>query len=264
METEPIPEAEHPSQARWTIAILCALIAGATFAVFSPALLNDFVNWDDQLYLRNNPHYRGLGWEQIRWAFTTLHGGPYQPLSWLTYGMDWVFWRLNPLGYHLTSLTLHALNAVVLFGVALQVLRWTLPRSRRPATVIGAGIAALLFGVHPLRVESVAWATERRDVLSGFFFLVSIWFYLRWCRCRRSGVGGSPWPVMSFVAFCLSLLSKGMGVTLPAILLVLDWVPLRRIGSLPPTDGARWPAGETRRALLEKTPFFAASLVIAA
>ncbi len=174
-------------------------------------------------------HYRGLALSNLRWMFTTTHAGPYQPLSWLTLGLDYVLWRMHPAGYHLTNLLLHALNAVLLYHVIAVFLRRTGapadPVARKLACVAGA----LFFAIHPLRVESVAWITERRDVLSGAFYLLTLLAYLQG-RLRRA---------LAF--FALGLLSKASGMTLPVVLLILDVYPLRR------TD--------LRRAAIEKIPF---------
>jgi len=253
------------SKQRWAGLVVPLLIAAAAFVCFWPALSNDFVDWDDELYLTGHENYRGLGWEQIRWMFSTTHGGPYQPFSWLTWAIDYSIWGMDPRGYHLTSMILHSANAAVFYLVAAMVLRLALvPSSPRETFAVraGAAAAALLFAVHPLRVESVAWATERRDVLSGLFCLLSVLAYLRWhgrgdpgdppsgsgavCRLLfpRRGRRGS----LAFIFFVCALLSKGMSVTLPVVLLILDWYPLRR--------------GSMRRAVLEKVPFLAASLIV--
>ncbi len=162
-----------------------------TVGVFSPFLQNEFVNWDDYETLVNNPHYRGLGWPQLQWMFTTFHTGHYQPLSWMTFGLNYILGGINPVGYHLTNLFLHAANAVLFCYVGRRLLSLAVAESI-PISVHywAAALAALLFSVHPLRVESVVWATERRDVLSAFFFLASIYCYLRLQSSpRASSVG---------------------------------------------------------------------------
>lgn len=131
------------------------LIAVLTVAVFFPALQNEFVDWDDDKNLLENPHYRGLGWKQLRWMFTTLHMGHYQPLSWVTLGVDYLLWGMDPFGYHLTNIFLHAANALVFYFVALRLL--VLSVSHVPGELslrVAAGLAALVFAIHPLRVES--------------------------------------------------------------------------------------------------------------
>src|SRR5213594_2560684 len=151
--------------AGWMIPAGVALVA---VACFLPTLRNDFVLWDDDLNFTDNPSYRGLSWRQLRWMFTTVHGGHYQPLSWLTLGLDYALWGMNPAGYHLTSVLLHATNAVLAYALVRTVLRC----AGAPAAGLRAAAAAgaLTFAIHPLRVESVAWVTERRDVLCGVFY----------------------------------------------------------------------------------------------
>src|SRR4051812_26401033 len=147
------------------------LIIIATAAVFLPALRNDFVNWDDYATVAENLTYRGLGRAQLEWMFTTFYMGHYQPLSWVTFGVDYLFWGMKPAGYHLTNIILHAVNAGIFYFLALRLLALAKVDEDGTRLRAGAAIAALFFSLHPLRVESVAWATERRDVLSGVFFL---------------------------------------------------------------------------------------------
>src|SRR6266571_5320315 len=232
----------------WGSWLVPALIAVVTFATFLPALHNQFVNWDDDKNFLENPHYRGLGWTQLSWMWTT-HLGHYIPLTWMTFGLDYLLWGMNPLGYHLTNLLLHATNAVVFFFVALRILTRALPNpsERGEALAVSAGVAALVFAIHPLRVESVAWATERRDVLSGLFYLVTILMYLR--ACERGARGrGSYW--LSVAVFVCALLSKSMVVNLPVVLLILDVYPLRRLGGF-----VGWWSEPARRIYVEKIPF---------
>lgn len=229
-------------------------IALATFLVLAPALWNDFVNWDDPVNFTNNKHYRGLGWPQLRWMWTAVLMGQWIPLTWMTLGLDYVLWGMSPLGYHLTNLVLHAANASLAYLVARELLSRAGIREARPL-VAGAAAAALFFAVHPLRAESVAWVTERRDVLSGFFFLLAALAYLRACDPR---IRSNRWRACSIAAYGLAALSKSMVVTLPVLLLVLDVYPLRRL------DLAAW---RTRRALglvIEKLPYFALALLAGA
>jgi hypothetical protein len=156
------PESASRALDRWAAPGILAL---ATFAVFLPALDNGFVDWDDDKTLSENPHFRGLGWNELRWMFTTFHTGHYQPLSWITFGFDYLVWGMNPAEYHLTSVVLHAANAVLFYFICRRLFLIVFaPRAERRglAICLAAGLAALLFAVHPLRVESVAWATERR------------------------------------------------------------------------------------------------------
>ncbi len=216
--------------------IAALLIALVTLIAFSPILRNQFVEWDDYENLISNAHYRGLGWAQLSWMFTTFHMGPYQPLSWMSLGLDYLIWGMNPAGYHLTSLLLHAANAIffyficrrlltIVFSSPLDKTSWKLNTS--------ATFAALIFAIHPLRVESVAWATERRDLVSGFFFLATIYCYVQ----ANSSSHGKPrpnwWLGAALGFYVLSLLGKATAITLPAMLLILDIYPLRRLRGEP-------------------------------
>src|SRR5438128_12526347 len=242
------PEA-HALTHQWGFWPLPVLIALVTFVPFLPTLDNQFVNWDDDKNLLKNPHYRGLGWSQLRWMWTAFHLGHYIPLTWMTFGLDYLLWGMNPLGYHLTNLLLHAANAVVFFFVARRTLSLALPSpsERGHALAVSAGVAALVFAIHPLRVESVAWVTERRDVLSGLFYLLTILMYLR--ACER-GARGRGWYWLSVAVFVGALLSKSMVVNLPVVLVILDVYPLRRLGG-----SIGWRSEPARRVYVEKIPF---------
>src|SRR3989441_3022809 len=230
---------------RWLVPVVIALI---TCAAFLPTLQNQFVNLDDNDNFLDNPHYRGLAWTHLRWMWTT-HQGHYIPLTWMTLGLDYLLWGMNPVGYHLMSLLLHAANAVVFFFVVRRILTRALPSlsERGYALPVAAGFAALVFAIHPLRVESVAWATERRDVLSGLFYLVTILVYLRACEREERGRG---WYWLAVATFVCALLSKSMVVNLPIVLLILDVYPLRRLGG-----AIGWWSEPARRVYVEKIPF---------
>jgi protein O-mannosyl-transferase len=211
---------------------VAAAIVVVVLACFLPALGSDFVLWDDDMNFTDNPSYRGLSPAHLRWMFTTFHGGHWQPLSWMTLGLDYGLWGMNPLGYHLTNVLLHAVNALLVYRLIAALVPGVGARA--------AAVGALLFAIHPLRVESVAWVTERRDVLSGLFFLLTVLAYVRYARARDAG---QPWRApfaVSVACFALSLLAKAWGVTLPLVLLVLDVYPLRRFSP---------------RALVEKVPY---------
>src|SRR5881398_3281456 len=243
---EPVAHALIERWRRWLVPVLIALV---TFAAFLPTLQNQFVNWDDDDNFLGNPHYRGLTWTHLRWMWTT-HMGHYILLPSMTLGLDYVLWGMNPLGYHLTNLLLHAANAVVFYFVAFRILGLGLPDpgDRRQADlVLSAGFAALVFAIHPLRVESVAWVTERRDVLSGLFYLSAILIYLRTCERGERGRG---WYWAAVGLFACALLSKSMVVNLPIVLLILDVYPLRRLGG-----ATGWWSEPARRVYVEKIPF---------
>jgi len=224
------------------------LIVLAVVAVFSIGLRNEFVRWDDQRNILDNSHFRGFGWAQLSWMFTTTLMGHYIPLTWLTFALDYVIWGLQPAGYHFTNLVLHASNAALFYWVAKRFLRSALANAGENALRGGAFVAGLFFAVHPLRAESVAWATERRDVLSALLFFVCLLMYLR--AANADGARRRRLLVLSVGAFALAMLAKSIVMTLPLLLVVIDWYPLRRWQPL------RWSA-ETRRVLLEKLPFMA-------
>src|SRR5947208_3390586 len=249
-----------PSAQRWVRWLAPLLVALFTLAAFLPTLQNQFVAWDDDKNFLDNPRYRGLGWAHLRWMFTAFHLGHYIPLTWVTFGMDHLLWGMKPVGYHLTSLLLHAANAVLFFSLVRRILTLARPSAaeRDHALVVSAGFAALVFAIHPLRVESVAWVTERRDVLSGLFYLLTILEYLRACEPEKRGRW---WYWLSVVTFVCALLSKSMVVNLPVVLLILDVYPLRRLGG-----AIGWWSEPARRVYVEKIPFVllaAAASVIA-
>ena len=227
------------------------VVAVVTFVTYLPVLWNGFVGWDDDENILNNPYFRGLGWARLRWMFTTFHLGHYQPLSWLTFAIDYLWWGINPLGYHLTNLLLHVANAVLFYFLVSRVLTLADVDSRKSQIVwFASGVAALLFAIHPLRVESVAWITERRDVLSGLFFLGTLLFYLRGATSDDRGTRRL-WLGVALVFYVLSLFSKAIGMTLPVVLLVLDVYPLRRLG----WEKHSWFGRASREIWLEKLPF---------
>ena len=225
--------------------ILPLIVAAATIAAFAAALPGEFLNWDDDTNFLNNPHYRGLGPAQLKWMFTDYFGH-YMPVTWLTLGLDYVLWGMNPKGYHATSLILHAINAVLCFLLLRDLLRRARPEGDPGRLGWIAAAGALFFSLHPLRVESVAWVTERRDLTSGLFFFLTILAYLRWTDAKKAS-----WLAASVVCFAGTILSKAMGMTLPLVLLVIDAVPLRRFAT-----------EKARSLLVEKIPYFA--LLIAA
>ena len=230
--------------------IVPALIAAVTFLAFLPALRNGFVAWDDDKNFLANPHYRGLGTAELRWMWTSFHLGHYVPLSWMTLGLDYVLWGMNPAGYHFTNVLLHAANAVLLYFIARRLLRRTAAASLADnwdSLTVGTAFAALFFAVHPLRVESVVWVTERRDVLSGLFCLLSVLFYL---RATEEGERKRAIYALSLGTFACALLSKATSMTVPALLLVLNVYPLRRVGGV-----AGWWGKRARRVYLEILPF---------
>ena len=221
--------------ARRTLAL--AAIVAAVVAAFSPAFSAGFLYWDDDKNFLENAMWRGLSPEHLRWMATTFRGGPYQPLSWLSLAVDHALFGMDPRGYHAVNVALHAGTAVAFFFLARRFL----------AQEAAALAAALFFAVHPLRVESVAWITERRDVLSGLFYVLSILAYVH-VEPEDRGRRRTVLLALSLVSFLLGLLAKASGMTLPLVLLLLDRWPLRRGG---------------RITLLEKVPFAALALLFA-
>ena len=210
--------------------------------VFIPSLSGEFLNWDDTVGLVRNDAYRGLGWPQIRWDFTNTHVGHYMPLTWLSFGVSYVLMGMEPSGYHAVNLLLHGVNASLFLLIAVRLLgaaagrraAYDPPRGadRRPAptVVAGAVLAALVFGVHPQRVEAVAWITGRSTVLSGFFYLLAVLTYLRATdggRIRWRWAGA-----VSVGAFVAAVLAHPIAMTLPLSLLVLDAYPLLKTNIL--------------------------------
>jgi protein O-mannosyl-transferase len=241
--------------------LIPGLVALVTFIVFSPALRNDFVNWDDAKNLVENQNFRGFTWSHLRWMFTTFHLGHYQPLSWLTFSLDYLLWGMQPFGYHLTNILLHCANAVLFYFITLRLLAIAAaPVSSAVVLKLAAGFAALVFAIHPLRVESVAWATERRDVLSGFFLLLTVLSYLKALGLETNRSSGRRWMFLSVAFYVLSLLSKASGMTLPLVLLVLDVYPHHRLGG----GAGKWFGAEARHVWLEKLPFLIAALATGA
>ncbi len=228
------------------------LIVAATLLAFRAAANFDFLNWDDEPLLLQNTSYRGFGVDELRWMFTSTLGGHYQPLTWLSFASDYVLWNMRPGGFHLTNIVLHLLSAIAFYRVTSRLLRIHEPPTacaaqlpeatefarrkeplshgrgsvRSPISIaFAAGVAAIVFAVHPLRVESVVWITERRDVLSGVFLLSSLAMYLRYTTTTQRRAGTF---LASVACFALSLLSKASGMSFPFVLLVLDLFPLRR------------------------------------
>jgi Flp pilus assembly protein TadD len=273
---------EIPSQSaiRGRVAAVCLVLTALTFAVFGQTLGHGFVNFDDDDYVVGNPVVtRGLTFPGVVWAFTHIHASNWHPLTWLSHMLDCELYGLQPGGHHLTSVLLHTATVIALFLVLWQM----------TGALWRSAFVAAVFAIHPLRAESVAWVSERKDVLSGFFFMLTLYAYARYAEARMSGcklqVGGckspekknvrpstlrscpapppgpvkpatedgstfnlQPWRyyALALFLFALGLMSKPMLVTLPVVLLLLDYWPLRRTGPL-------------RRLALEKLPMLALS-----
>lgn len=195
---------------------LCA----AVLWCFAPVLAGGFV-WDDEFNLLGNRNLRGFGSAELRWMATSVHLGHYHPLTWLSLALDERLHGPAPWGFHLSNLLLHAANALLVYALG-----WTvLARAGLPGAALAAGLAAALFALHPLRVESVAWVTERRGLLAAAWSLACVLAYVRSCDGAAVRRG---WRAASLGAFALALLSKGSSMSLPVVLVLLDWHPLGR------------------------------------
>jgi tetratricopeptide (TPR) repeat protein len=237
---------------RGRAAWICVGLVASVLLGYGQVVDHDFVDFDDNAYVSHNVHVaRGLTWESVRWGFSTFHMGNWHPLTWLSHMSDCELFGLEPGPHHLVSVLLHAASAVVLF---LALRRMTGSTSSRSSTgsVWPSAFVAALFALHPLHVESVAWVAERKDVLSGLFWMLTLWAYARYAT--RGGAGRYALVV---AAFTLGLMAKPMLVTLPFVLLLLDVWPL---GRWRPDAGAtdRVPP---RRLLMEKVPLFALAAV---
>jgi tetratricopeptide (TPR) repeat protein len=216
------------------IAGMCVLLVVAVLLVFGQTLRHEFLNFDDDQYFYSNPQVQaGLTWNGVIWAFRTTDASNWHPLTWLSLMLDVELFGTGPAGPHLTNVLLHAANTVLLF----LLLRRTTGAYWRSAFV------AVLFGLHPLHVESVAWVAERKDVLSGLFFMLTLLMYARYVQggAKSQGSGVRWWASrcywLAVLFFALGLMSKPMLVTLPFVLLLLDYWPLGRVTSLRQASG---------------------------
>jgi hypothetical protein len=234
-----------------------------TLVVYLPTLQNGFTNWDDDIYVYANPYIQRPLRDVVRWAFATFYAGNWHPLTWISHAIDYRLWGLNPMGHHLTNNIVHASNAMLVMFICFRILDYAAARNAGGADsgtviterdiVIAGVFAGLLFGVHPLHVESVAWISERKDLLCGMFFCLSLLAYLDYAgdkeRVDRFGGCFRRNYLLSLGFFVCALLSKPMAVTLPVVLLILDWYPLERIRS----------SHTLASAVGEKIPFIALS-----
>ena len=285
MDTDPTL---NPRTGRRAVATGAAIVI-ATAAVYLSSLTHGFIGMDDDVYVTANPLIRSLAPANLWAILTRPYAEFYHPVTLLSLAADYAVWEINPFGYHLTDSLLHLLNTALVFWVCHELVLAAVasrtpaaePESisdqpatnnRPPATIAArtaALIAAALFGLHPLHVESVAWAAQRKDLLCSLFYLLALAFYLRHAATARtrpdreeeiqnpkSKIQNRTWLRLSLAAFLASLLSKSMGVTLPVVLVLIDYCPLRRLGGLP----GRAMAAEARNAWLEKLPFLGLAL----
>ena len=224
--------------------LICLTLIVATFVVFYQVHSFKFVNFDDAEYTYKNLNIQaGITLKAIRWAFTTSHIANWHPLTWLSHMLDWQLFGPNPAGHHLVSLIFHIANTLLLFVVLKQM----------TSAIWPSVFVAALFALHPLHVESVAWVSERKDVLSTFFWLLTMWAYVRFVRYPKIA---NYLLVVVFLAF--GLMSKPMLVTLPFVLLLLDYWPLDRLG---PKRGKAGTKYSLSHLIIEKVPLFVMVLV---
>jgi Tfp pilus assembly protein PilF len=239
--------------------VICLLLVAIVWIVFGQTLGHEFINYDDHDYVYENPRITsGLSLEGIVWAFTHVHSNNWHPLTTISHMLDCSLFGLQPWGHHFTNVLLHSAAAIFLFLALLE-----LTGARWPSAFVAA-----LFAIHPLRVESVAWVAERKDVLSGVFFMLTLWAYAYYVR--RSRPSRSRYTVI-VVFFALGLMCKPTLVTLPFVLLLLDYWPLRRFASQSPhstrdraADPWSWntfpggplPTRSIQYLLMEKVPLF--------
>jgi tetratricopeptide (TPR) repeat protein len=242
-------------------------VALLTVAVYLTAVRNDFVEWDDSMYVVDNIRIRSIDSSFFKWAFLDFYAANWHPLTWISHALDYAVWGLDPLGHHVTNILLHAINTLVVVLLTMRLVEsgepsrergkpGIVPDTRKP---IAAVLTGLLFGLHPLHVESVAWVAERKDLLCAMFFLLGIMRYTKYVvAADREYRGGSPLSGMlrrdylfTLGLFILALMSKPMAVSFPVVLLILDWFPFDRIRSLV----------TFRTVFVEKLPFVALSLV---
>ena len=242
---------------------LAAFLVGfVALLVYLPAVRNAFVNWDDDLYIYKNPFVQKLDATFWREAFLGFHAANWHPVTWISHGLDYAFWGLNPVGHHLTNFLLHAVNSGLVVLLVMRLGRFTnwsigarggnAPAPGGRSLLVTAVVTGLLFGLHPLHVESVAWISERKDLLCGLFFLLALYAYAAYAASMAGEFAPGSRPLRnrrflgSLAFFAIASMSKPMAISLPAVLLVLDWCPFGRVRS--------WKA--IGAATAEKLPFF--------
>ena len=243
-ERQPASGPAPAARDRWIAVGLALVLAAITWLVFGQTLNHAFINYDDPDYVTKNAQVaRGLTLEGVVWAFTQVHASNWHPLTWISHMADSHLYGMNPRGHHLTNVLLHTVNAILLF-LLLRQMTTSLWRSF---------FVAALFAIHPLRVESVAWVAERKDVLSGLFFILTLMAYTRYARAPDRAR-----YALVAALFALGLMAKPMLVSLPLVLLLLDYWPLGRLPSLS-LEGAE-ERKNFRRLVLEKMPLLALGL----
>jgi len=238
------------------LALASAVVAGVLYA---PTLGFAFVNWDDWEYVLFNPHLDAFDLEFVGWCLTAFHSSNWIPATFLSLGLDHALWGKDPTGYHLTNVVLHAANTALATRLAWELFRRS--AGTGAATLFGTAVVGLVFACHPLHVESVAWVSERKDVLYAFFWLASLLAWLAYATPDASQRRRRRAYALALGAYALSALSKPMAVTLPLVLLLLDVWPL---GRLRRASGPHHGRDLLRVAVTEKLPFYAVSLATGA
>lgn len=227
----------------WVVALLVTAAILAYHANFSTEHV--FLKWDDHSNIVDNPGFKGLSAQNLKWMFTAHHLGVYEPVSWLTKALQYAAFGLSARGFHLVTLVFHIITTLLLFLISTRLLPLVFAQASRETIRVGATVSAFAFAVHPLRVEIVAWASGQSYALAALFSVLAIWAYLR--HCARKAPWTS-WLWLSMSAYCLAVLSKSTAVMLPFMLLALDYYPLRRLG---------W-----RNAIFEKAPYYAVAVTV--
>jgi tetratricopeptide (TPR) repeat protein len=254
--------------------VIASAAAVMTLLIFLPALNNEFVLWDDNIVVSENIQIRSISPEFFLWALSDIRSGLWQPVSWFSFALDHGVWGLRPIGYHLTNIVLHSVNTFLVTLLFIRLIRRSkfhhqvLPSQAKTPSVtsplrddmsvlIAAGAAGLLFGIHPLHVEPVAWASGRNDLLSMFFVLLSLIAYARYGSLTAREAADNPGRSLPYFAslafFIFAVASKPTAIVLPVVLLILDWYPLGRVASV----------RDLRTKIIEKIPFFVITVCIA-
>ncbi len=213
----------------------CIVLGTVVVMTFLPAVGNDFVDWDDYSFVTTNYHIQSITLDSLRWMLTTFYQGAWHPLTWFSHALDRSLWGLNPASHRLINIILHTLNVLLFCALCIRLQDAWVERNPHGATIspesrfVAAWTAALFFGIHPLRVESVAWIAERKDVLSALFYLATLITYLRYARADCAAQDGRRRYLLSVALYLPAVLSKPMAVTLPFVLILIDYYPLYRL-----------------------------------
>lgn len=245
--------------------LFAAAIMLLTFVIYLPTLQHQFVDWDDGTYIFDNQNLHPLNIHFIKWAFFSFYSSNWHPITWLSHGIDWAIWGANPLGHHLVNVIIHSMNTSIvtilsfyLFDCAFKLKNQSEVGVERNKTfLLAACVTGILFGIHPIHVESVAWASERKDLLCALFFMLALLVYIKDASSEKSS-DKEPYMhmcssrnIICIGLFVMALLSKPMAVSFPFVLLILDWYPLGRIHSIT----------QSFKAIAAKLPLFLLSII---